>query len=264
MKVLVTNKYDGAPVLWEYDEGIVERIDLVDFNTHTLLPDDTPSCFYPIDLAEKIIMYVYNRRVETRNFDQAMQIAFISRFFAKKIYNDIYKNKGTSVLFMLKRLGLTFRFAESIYDSLCVPTSTNGFIGIGSTRLGSLSHRRRFDPWDFFPRVHTDELFTLEEDNPDLFIFPGEFYGDTVWIRGRDLDGIYDVDYLQHPVIVLILRDYTDSLIPTPQTINPTWRSFANLLRKAFGPHTGVNIMVKENHDVDNPFINITTMFVQL
>jgi len=34
MKVLVSNDYFGSPIVWEYEDGLVERLELEDFNNH--------------------------------------------------------------------------------------------------------------------------------------------------------------------------------------------------------------------------------------
>jgi hypothetical protein len=267
MKVLVTNNYFGTPILWEYDEGIVERIDLFDFNTHTLLTNDSPDLSYPLDLADKILMYVFNYRLTTRNFAQAFQICQINRHFARKIYKKIYDETCFSLPEMIRRLGMTFRLAENIYDDyLCEPNpQSHGLTAISLTRLGSLRTHRQFDPWDFIPQVDIQKLAVeIEEMNVDLFAFPGQFYGDTIWIRGSEDDGIYDVNTIQHPIIVLILCDYTYALIPTLRSINRNWRRFVMFLRSAFGPKTGVSIMVKSDRDIENPFIETTDMFLQI
>lgn len=268
MKVLVTNNYYGAPLLWEYEEGIVEKVPLIDFNTHTLLQDGEPIFGHlPLDLFEIIVKYTMEIRLKTRNFDSAFRLCTINRRTCFLFYNQIYGNRSISTATMLHRLAQTFHLAENFYEEyLAVPNSTNsGLNALALTRLGSLRFHNVFEPWDFIPSVDIQKITIDEEETLEgIHIFPGQFYGDTVWIHGDEDDGIYDVKVLHHPVFLIILCDYTYALIPTQQTINKNWFRFVEFLRRSFGPNTGVYIMVKHQLDLQNPFIETTEQFVRL
>lgn len=270
MKVLVSNDYFGTPLVWEYDEGLVERVELEDFNNHILLPDLEPPCdgTLPIDLYELVLYYVFESRVRTRNFDQVFELCQINRRSCFLIYNKIYNNHKISYKAMIHRLSKTFHMAESIYDNyLCAPNVTGTALNaVVCYREGSLRHNYNFNPWDF--RANDLEIKKLELDLDDslqqIYTFPGHFYGDSVWIHGTEEDGIYTVESLQHPAIVLILCDYTYSLIPTRSTICYNWHRFVRFLRKAFGQRAGFYVMVKHQIDIENPFIETTDIFVQI
>jgi hypothetical protein len=268
MKVLVTNNYFGSPLVWEYDQGSVERLDLVDFNTHTLLPDTTKlDGHLPYELAEPIICYLLNYRLATRNFREAFQLCTINRFFCKSIYKQIYGDSNITIYEMLRRIFKSFQFAETLYDDfLCEPNpGSEGFAAVSAYREGSLRSYPRFEPWDFRSDIDIQKLdVDLDDTFADLHTFPGQFHGDTVWIRGREDEGLYSVTSLHHPVIVLILCDYTYALIPTRKSINVNWYRFIAFLRRAFGARTGVCIMVKSQRDAGNPFIETTDMFLQI
>jgi hypothetical protein len=268
MKVIVSNNYYGSPLVWEYEEGFVERIPLHDFNTHTLLQDGVPIFGHlPLDLFEIIIKYTMQIRLKTRNFNSAFQLCTVSRRACFIFYNEIYENRSIPTRVMLYRLGQTFHLAESFYEEyLAAPNSSNsGLNALAITRLGSLRYNPAFDPWDFIPVVDIQKITVEDEETLEgIHLFPGQFHGDTVWIHGEEDDGVYEVKVLHHPVFLLILCDYTYALIPTRQTINTNWLRFVQFLRRAFGPNSGFYIMVKHQLDVENPFIETTEQFIRL
>jgi hypothetical protein len=75
MNILITNNYFGTPIAWEYDEGQVERIYLIDFNIHNMIMDDSDitDLSLPFDLFDQIIKYVMETRLSSRNFGIAFQ-----------------------------------------------------------------------------------------------------------------------------------------------------------------------------------------------
>jgi|LauGreDrversion4_2_1035121.scaffolds.fasta_scaffold01060_4 hypothetical protein len=270
MKALISNDYFGQPLVWEYDQGSVERVDLEDFNNHCLLLDGPQICptALPYELYELILFYVFEIRSYTRNFDQVFQLCMVDRRSCFLIYNKIYNNQQVSTRQMIHQLSKTFQMAESIYDLyLCAPNlSQSAMNAVVFYREGSLLENDRFHPWDFRPadlEIKRLEL-DLENDLHQIYGFPGHFYGDTIWIQGGEEDGIYTVNKLQHPVVVLILCDYTYALIPTRRSISYNWRCFSSYLRLSFGERAGFYVMVKHQIDTDNPFIHTTDLFVQI
>ena len=270
MKVLVTNDYFGSPLVWEYEEGIIERLELEDFNNHRLLPDDGEPVegVLPLDLYEIILYYLFDIRVKTRNFDQVYQLCMINKRSCFLIYNKIFDSKTVPTRVMMHRLSKTFHMADSIYEQyLCAPNTTGSALNaVVCYREGSLRHNYNFNPWDFRP--FDIEIKKLQLDFSDslhqIYTFPGHFHGDSVWIHGSEDDGIYTVEALQHPAIVLILCDYTYSLIPTRRTICRHWHRFVRFLRMAFGHRSGFYVMVKHQLDIENPFIETTDIFVRI
>ena len=269
MKVLVTNNLYGSPIVWDYDQGQVERIPLIDFNTHNMLMDDGQeiSGRLPLDLYEVIANYVMTARLCTRNFGLAYQLLTVNRRTLFLFYYQIYGSKRVSTLDMLKRLGKTFQLGETFYEQfLAAPNPTqSGLNAISLTRLGSLRFTQTFDPWDFMPVCDIQRITLDDEDTLDeIHIFPGQFHGDTVWLHGTEDDGIFQVRTLHHPVFLIILCDYSYSLIPTRRSINQNWYKFTAFMRRAFGPNTGFYVMVKHQIDHQNPFIETTELFIQI
>ena len=269
MNVLVTNNYAGSPILWEYVDGKVERIDLIDFNTHQMLLDDHPTqvANFPVEIYEHILEYVMQSRLESRNIAAALHLCFIDRRTLKHFYNQIYNQRYNQTYYIIQRLSKTFKLAASIYeDYLCDPNPGNGgFMAVVAYRQGSLQYSPQYNPWDMMGEIEVQKLdVDIEQDLLSVHAFPGHFYGDTVWIHGEDNDGIYDTKLIHHPVLVMILCDYTYSLIPCKQNICQSWLAFTKFLRRTFGDRMGFYMMVKSRIDVENPFIETTDQFVQL
>jgi len=269
MNILITNNYFGTPIAWEYDEGQVERIDLIDFNIHNMIMDDSDitDLFLPLDLFDQIIKYVMETRLSSRNFGIAFQLCTINKRTCDIFYRQIYGNARVATRVKLARLGRTFAMAESFYEEyICSPNNTrSGLNAIAAYRNGSLRYYENYNPWDFRTDVEVQRItIDTEDPMPGTHIFPGQFHGDTIWLIGSESDGIYTVEKLYHPVFVLVLCDYSYTLIPSQDNINDNWSKFADFLRRAFGERTGIYFMVKHRIDAENPFIETTDLFVQI
>lgn len=268
MQILVTNNYEGGPLLWEYDNGKVERLDLVDFSTHSMILDTTPQISMPLppEIYETIISYVMEIRLTLRNLQLAFELCTIDKRTLGLFYRQIYQQSSDVSGVMLHRLGRTFELVNSIYEDYILRQNI-GMIpmcGLRCYRKPSLRHAPLYEPWDFSAdvepmRLEIDEGFMLETK-----AFPHFLHGGTVWLHGYEDDGVYTVDRIDNPAIVLIMQDYTFTLIPSHGTVTNKWHHFSDLLKRIFGPLTGVYLMVKESHDRDNPFIELTDNFLRL
>jgi len=267
MKMLVSNNYYGCPLLWEYDHGVVERIDLIDFNTHEMIMTSDLDLSIPLDLMIPILDHTMNLYLETRNFGQALQLCFVNRYVLKHFYKQIYKHTHQNYATMVQRIGLTFRLGEEIYENYLATPNVNQSPYNACTFYRNPSNRFRvhYQPWEFKPDLDIQTL-NIDPDNSflNVFAFHGQFNGDTVFLNGTEDDGIYDVTHYYHPVIILILADYTYSLIPAKDTINENWKNFATFLRKAFGQRCGIYMMIKHQIDIENPFIETTDVFARI
>lgn len=268
MNLLVTNNCYGSPILWKYDHGLVDRIHVIDFNTHQLCMDnDLQLGQLPLDLYEIIIKYVMESLLSTRNFDQAYQILTINRRTLFMFYYEIYGHKDVSTLDMLYQISRTFQLADAFYEEyLAMPNASgSGLNAITLTRMCSKKYQKRYDPWDFLPNPEIQRVIVAEEETLEsTHMFPGQFHGETVWVRGTEDDGIYTVENVQHPVFIIILSDFTYALIPTRRSINLNWAKFCRFLRRGFGESTGFYFMVKHNFDAESPFIETTELFLEL
>jgi len=268
MNVLVTNNYEGGPILWDYKYGKVERIELIDFCTHDMLLDNYPSfpMSFPPEIYEKIFCYTMDLRLETRNFGIAFQLCLIDRRTLRMFYKQIYLENYYRPLYMIKRLGRTFELADSYYEDYILKPNPamEGMCAVVCYREGSLRHAVVYEPWDFRSDIEVQKLQVDEGDMQNIKVFPHNFHGGTVWIHGDETDGIYEVELLHHPVIVLILCDYSNSLIPSERNVSNNWKQFATFLRRALGHRAGIYMMVKSRLDIDNPFIEVTDMFLRL
>jgi len=266
MRVIVSNSQEG-PVVWEYTDGKVERLDLIDFNTHVLLGDNTLpfTMRFPPEIYDKILCYTMEYRLETRNFYQAFDTCIIDRRSVEMFYKQIYNDKK-QVIRMITRLSRTFQFADALYEDYILKPNPNlnGMCAVVCIRKCSLRLRPEFEPWDFCPELEVQKLEVEDGEMNEVKVFPGDFHGAAVWIHGEENDGIYNVRQLHHPAIALILCDYTFALIPSKKTISINWRYFTKLLYRAFGPNTGIYMMIKGALDHDNPFIELTDVFLLL
>lgn len=263
MKLLVARC--SEQILYKVNDNKITQLELEDFTTHTILPQGPEiKAHLPSELLIMILKYVFRIRVKTRNFGLAFQISTVSKSMCDLLYNNIYMRDKSTTLEKLERLGRTFNLIEEIYsDYLSSPNyDRTDRVALHLTRNPTMYRRKNMYPWCFKSEIECAELTTLGALN-DIHCFPGEFHGDTIWVHGDENDGIYDADVIHHPVLVFVLSDYTGSLIPTRKDLNIYWAKFLRLLKVCFGSSTGIYMMVMEDSERYNPFVETTDLFLQ-
>lgn len=270
MKLLVTQSKTSTRI-WNYYDGFIKPCYLASFTSHDLVQNNNQiySFELPTELELLIIKHLLMIYLETRNFEQAFDLCTINKFICRMIYYQIYGvDKYIDLTTMIRRLARTFYLCESIYDEyLAIPNlSAVPKVAIVLTRIPSRQNRACIAPWDFDLNEMSLEEIDMENEIVDLHAFAGLTHGDTVWINGKEVNGIIEANVFEHPVISFILQDYTEALIPTENkfTANRSFWFFSRLLRWCFGKQTGVYYMAKEKEQHRNPFIHRSDTLVSL
>ena len=257
--------------LWKYDNGQVTKLTLRNFHTHILSPTGTPlvdATILPPELKTKIIFINFMMMLKDYNFQEAADL-LVDRLTVKTIYMELFRpgKAIVSINGMIVRIYRTLHLLESIYDDyLTVPNYGRiEHVALRFTHRGLLGAARNtvLNPWDFRCNIRLEEFDTDVESKVFL---GGPDLGDSILIGGACDNGVIMAKTIHHPVITIILCDKTDVLLPIESNFwrNKNFICFSRLLRKVFGPHSGVFYMCRRNGDHDNVFITSSDMIVSL
>jgi hypothetical protein len=268
MEFLVTG--DAFKTFWKYKDGTVRRHNFPKYEYIELATRSTTDYSFdlPLELRIVIMKRMFTSLLISRNFELAFDLCCVSKDFAMIVYRQIYGRDSIDAMEGLRRLVRTFYLIESIDDEYLSKENLEDFTRVGlklTSRYPSLANRiRPLVPWD-----HVFQMIELVDgivdDSGDLTTHTtGEYYGDIVWSFGNHEEGIFKVSTLMHPIICIMLVDHTGNLTSTEKKFRRCahFHGFVKLLRYIYGNQAGIYFMVKDNNNMDNPFITHTELFI--
>lgn len=266
MKLLITR--GDRPSVWKIDEdNRASQMIFKAFGEHDLQLDLNMAqrSALPYELVEKIMIYLFKSYLETCNFDLCTDLLFFSRAFTRLIYGNVYdieENLGFNEMYT--RLVNTFLILQNIYDDFLTASARLEYplIKLTSTQSPMNTH----EPWDFFHDVLISSIPGMVIDLTESCeqVRYGELYGETVVFYGRHERGYFEASQVKTPVLNFKFVDVMDTLLFTEDELETkNFYGFFNLMKKAFGKSCGIFVMVKEDEDVDNPFIASSDLFYE-
>ncbi len=254
--------------IWQVEKDRrATRLEFASFGERDLC---TSSCFLrsialPLELVEKILLWLFRLYLKTWNFDLCIDLLLFSRSFTGVLYRAIYQGcSNISFMRQYSRLCRTFYILENIYEDYL---AVEGHLNYHCVKLTSMrSVGSKHQPWDFNHRVMVQPIVGNVVDLTDtqIQVRYGKCYGETVWLSGNYRRGVFKANVLKTPVINLMMVDVFDSLIHDTQGFNDHYFCFFRLLKRAFGERTALFVMVKEDADLDNPFITRSDLFLEI
>lgn len=288
MKIFETRDSRNRRVIYQYKEDGLFVLPLEDFNHHDILVRDECSFVFkfPLEIYSEIIKEVFCTRLATRNLDLLMELATINQFTAKLVYDQLYGCEGETpaqitIVEMLKRINQTLEILANLHDDYVIAERhTKRKVGIRLHHASHLennpliSHEQFFDnpqnwlttttinPWNFcsnFEVLQIERAHTVNE----ISAIHGEYFGETLYVHGRNRNGMYQCSTYEHPVFVFLLVEQEHLLIPIKETfeLTNTFGCFNDMLKIMYGPQTGVYFMIK--NDI-NDITSHNDRFVQL
>lgn len=257
MKLLATLDQDRKRVLYNYDNNQLALITLDTFENHDLLVHSLPleQVNLPTlarELIFGVVQYLLLARLSTRNLDLVFELALISKPITFFLYTEIFgfDDVPQSYPEMINRLGKTLRLLERVHDDFVTEFNDSKIPKIG------MSFRRL--PSHYQPSIIIPQIYPWQFDQePDLFVLDnirgissliGPFNGNTIWIMGKNRNGIYNCEEFQYPVFVFCLTEFTGALLPIDGLFenNEPFRAVAAMLRIMYGENAGVYFMVRK------------------
>lgn len=267
MNILIAT--EPLTTLWEYKQGYVKKIKIDLFTEHDCCyPGEDFKMYLPMELQLRVLYYLLDIYLETRNFDLICELVSTCKLYAKQIYNYIFGKSKQSLNNKISQTIRILNICQKIYDYYL--SSNLSYIYAGVKLVGTNCENGNLNIWEYDQGISAVELNgVIYDDGGDVFsIDVGENYGSQVWITGyySDKDGYYKCTDIQTPVINIILCDEYDVLMASEKRLknNTSINTFANLLRKAFGTRTSINFMIRQDEDYDNIFITNSNIFYSL
>ena len=201
------------------------------------------------------------------NFQDAAEL-LVDQFTTRTIYLKLFPGKSlVTVADMISRIYRTLHMFETIYDDyLTIPNYGRiEHVALRFTHHGDLYTARSslLQPWDFRCEIRLEEF---ETDVGSKVFLGGPDLGDSILIGGSSNNGVIRATTIFHPVLTILLGDKADVLLPNESTFwrNKNFIAFSKLLRKVFGPNTGVFYMCRRSDDHDNVFVTSSDLIIRL
>jgi len=254
--------------VWQVEGDQANRIHFRTFQERDLCPpvDEIKGLgYFPPEIMEKILTIVFDHYLATLNFDLCSDLFKFSKSFTGTIYRQIYGKTYAEFFKQYGRLYRTFQILENMYDQYL---SVESEIMYSCMKLTSINHRGyKHQPWDFMHNIVIAPITGIVIDLTDpqlqqLQYNYGPCYGDRIRVSGFFRNGVFKATNLTTPILNIMMVDSFDTLIPSSKSLNRNYINFFKLVKKAFGPDTGVYVMIKEDDD-DNPFITRSDVFME-
>jgi len=260
---LVISKGEHASI-WEVtDKDQATRIHFPNYEEHELLqPIDVRSISLPTEIVDQILNYVFQIYLENFNFDLCQDLLLYSRSFTRFLYRQIYGPNKSSFSIIYHRLLNSFYILEAIYDYYLAEPATELQTCIKLTSVKPPGGRHR--PWHFThkPVIGVIEGLVIDLTENYEHVLTGPCYGNYVYLQGRHRNGLFFTGKLRTPVLNLVMVDVFDTLIHDLTGVHASFLGFFNLLKRAFGPNTGVFLMLQKLEE-QNPFITQSDLFFE-
>ena len=240
---------------------------LIEYNpVIDLTQPDHPDLFLPLpkELIYAIIDRVILQLIGGSNFEQAFQLicldkATMFRFYRQHIDQDPFIYFKT----VLHRLTNTFELLQKVLDGIVqFPNEEHDHyiaLDIQYKSRQKYLHGRSYNPWNFNGHINIIQIpkpgiFGIEDFR--AFI-TGPYITDIVWMNGKSDRGIVRSSFFRLPVIVFILTDHEENIIPTKENLEKhvAFKNFSKLLKRAFGPHTGIFFAVQGVYIFDDQIL---------
>lgn len=263
MKLLISQSTPSS--IWEVEnDGRATRLYLKSYYDRDLCPSSgfLRSINLPIEIVDRILLILMEMYVQTWNFDLCNDLLFFSKGFTGVVYRSIYENTTNNFFKQFRRLSKTFMILEKIYDQFLSVQSRIRFpcVKFTSRRERGSNHQ----PWDF---THDLVLVPIvgvivDVDNTQFQVDYGAHFGESIWLSGDWRGPVFHAKKIKTPVLNIMFVDVFDTLIHSQFGFNANYYNFFRLIKVAFGPSTGLFVMVKEEDN--NPFISRSDVFLEI
>lgn len=207
----------------------------------------------PREIVDHILDHLIMRYIQGMNFEAACQLIFISPSTVRRFYNRWFPiQTATRVTSQMFRISQTFELMQKIVDLMIqFPNEEHDYYVAISTQHTSylFDEYKPYYPWNFNGNLELIQIAKPGVLNIDDFraFITGPYITDIVWMNGRSDKGVVASTYFRLPVIVIVLTDREDEIIPTKEYIqnNIVFKNFSRLLKIAFGPSAGIFFAVQ-------------------
>jgi hypothetical protein len=263
MKLVISKGKHSS--IWQVTGGEqATKLHFHDFEEQDLFPEtpDLDHVNLPVEIVDQILIHLVQLYLETFNFDLCQDLLMFSKSFTRTLYREIYNEDRSSFNICYHRLLNSFHILENIYDDYLTEPALefHTCIKLISAKVNTTHHR----PWHFTHAPVVGQIQGLVVDLTEDYEYTcvGPHYGNFVYLQGRYQNGYFNAGHIKTPVLNLVFVDIFDSLIPTLSSLHKSYLCFFNLLKRAFGEHTGVFVMVQHTEEA-NPFVTRSDIFFE-
>lgn len=252
-----------APAFQQYhtlfqvsDKGSTLKMIQYDFSEDLFqdaYPDTTFMFQLPIEIVEKILFRMAILYLASGNFEKMLGIITISKYQIRHFFRKFFGPLDTMDIVRLnRRLSNMFKLADEIVKAMV------GFPNEEHDHYFALEifHKKQFhpyyayNPWNFYGKVSMFQIprpGILGVEDFRAFV-TGPYITDVFWMNGYERNGLIASNFYRQPIIVLQFVDKKGFTIPEKDVLvkSKAFKGFADMLRIAFGPTSGIFFAVKD------------------
>lgn len=197
----------------------------------------------------------FRKAFELICFDRATIVRFYRRWFGPSEYLITFRPH-------FFRLSRTFQLFQNVMDGVIqFPNEEHDhYIALDiEYQSGIYKPAKGYNPWNFHGNINLIQIprpgiFCVEDFR--AFV-TGPYITDVIWMTGRGDKGYIISDFFRLPVIVFVLTDHQGNIIPDKLGMerHEAFQGFANLLKLAFGPTTGIFFAVQGHYIFDDQIL---------
>lgn len=226
--------------------------------------DLTTPCALPRELIHIVIDQAILYCIQGMNFQKAFELICIDRPTIIRFYRRWFGPSEYMITFRphFFRISKTFQLFQNVLDAVIqFPNEEHDhYIALDvEYQSGMYKPAKGYNPWNFNGNINLIQIpkpgiFTVEDFR--AFV-TGPYVTDVVWMNGRGDKGYVQSDFFRLPVLVFVMTDHQGNIIPEKMGLerNEAFKGFSALLKKAFGPTTGVFFAVQGHYIFDDQIL---------
>lgn len=218
----------------------------------------------PKEIVYLIIDKAILQCIKGLNFQQAFRLICLDRATIIRFYRHWFGRSEYLITFRphFSRLCKTFELFQKVIDGLVqFPNEEHDhYIALDiEYQTGCYKPAKGYNPWNFNGNINLIQIprpGIFSVDDFRAFV-TGPYVTDVVWMNGVGEKGFITSDFFRLPVIVFVLTDHQGEIIPDKKGLerHEAFRGFAQILKIAFGPTTGVFFAVQGHYIFDDQIL---------
>ena len=226
-----------------------------------LAPENKTKIFMPLprEIVDKIIDHLIIKYIRGMNLERAIELIYLDIATVRRFYQQWFPVGASLTTTRMYRISQTFELLQKIVDMMIqFPNYEHDHYVALSVKHTSFL----FDPkYDYYPWNFNGHLDMIQIPKPGIFtvddfraFVTGPYVTDIVWMNGRSEKGVVASTYFRLPVIVLVMTDKEEEIIPTREYIENSlmFKKFAQLLKICFGKTAGIFFAVQGEYIFDD------------
>ena len=262
--IITSTDFDHYQTIFEVKQNTLHlvRYDFEEDLFHDEFATTSFKFALPTEIVQKILFHLILTCIKSANFEKALSLISISPYQIKHFYRFFFGAPETLHVATLNlRISEMFKLADEIVHGIVqFPNEEHDhYFALEIMYKKHFQPYYQYQPWNFNGSISLFQIPRPGIINLEDFkaFVTGPNLTDVVWMTGYTRNGIVATTFFRQPVITLVFTDRKGNVIPELHTIknSTTFKGFADILRLAFGPTSGIFFAVKGEYILDDNLV---------